>query len=59
MLGAYSEIFLVGETTNLMSIDTQKLPITKKARMTQSMVDNQQGWAFKSKEPKVSIYRDE
>ena len=23
------------------------------------MVDNQQSWAFKSKEPKVGIYRDE
>lgn len=27
--------------------------------MTKSMVDNQQSWAFKSKEPKVGIYRAE
>ena len=27
--------------------------------MTQSLIDNQQSWAFKSKEPKVSIYRAE
>ena len=27
--------------------------------MLQQLVDNQQSWAFKSKEPKVAIYRDE
>ena len=27
--------------------------------MNKSLYDNQQGWAFKSKEPKVAIYRDE
>lgn len=27
--------------------------------MAQSLLDNQQSWSFKSKEPKVSIYRAE
>ena len=50
---------LINSSTADISVDTQKIPITKKARMTQSLVDNQQSWAFKSKEPKVTIYRDE
>ena len=40
------------------SVDGQKKLLAKK-KLIQSMIDNQQGWAFKSKEPKVSIYRDE
>lgn len=35
------------------------MTITKKSRMTQSLLDNQQSWAFKSKEPKIAMYRDE
>ena len=43
-----------------MSIDASKAQLnTQKSRMTQSLIDNQQSWAFKSKEPKVSIYRAE
>lgn len=42
-----------------MSLDARAKPLTKKQKMTQSLYDTQQGWAFKSKEPKVSIYRDE
>mmetsp|Transcript_37590 Transcript_37590/g.49487 ORF Transcript_37590/g.49487 Transcript_37590/m.49487 type:complete len:150 (+) Transcript_37590:409-858(+) len=35
------------------------MSLTRKQRMNKSLYDNQQSWAFKSKEPKVAIYRDE
>lgn len=42
-----------------LSVDAQSAKITRKQRMNKSLYDNQQSWAFKSKEPKVAIYRDE
>ena len=46
-------------STDALSVDATKKQISRKQKMNQSLVENQQGWAFKSKEPKVSIYRDE
>jgi len=42
-----------------MSGDKKSLTANRQRELSQSLINNQQSWAFKSKEPKVSIYRAE
>ena len=48
----------LGSEDNL-TVTAQSAQLTRKQKMNKSLYDNQQSWAFKSKEPKVTIYRDE
>ena len=42
------------------SLDAMRMPIKSKGSKTvKKLISNQQSWTFKSKEPKVAIYRDE
>ena len=46
------------------SLDAKRSPFSshqtlKKPSLAQSMIENQQSWAFKSKSDKVAIYKDE
>ena len=46
------------------SLDAKRSPFSsqqtlKKLSLAQSMIENQQSWAFKSKSDKVAIYKDE
>lgn len=50
---------LVAQSTGDMSINASSKHLTKKQMMNQSLVESQQSWAFKSREPKIAIYRDE
>ena len=41
-----------------LTAEVRSANMSRKQQMNQSLYSNQQSWAFKSKEPKVAIYRD-
>ena len=41
------------------SLDASKVSLRGQGRMAKNLIENQQSWTFKSKEPKVAIYRAE